>query len=66
MTVALRTCEGLNLKNLSARHRQYCLENAQHFIDDGLLKLSHDNHQLSLTRRGLFISDMIMSDLMLV
>ena len=44
----------------------YCLENAQHFIDDGLLKLSHDNHQLSLTRRGLFISDMIMSDLMLV
>ena len=66
VTVALRTCEGLNLKNLSARHRQYCLENAQHFIDDGLLKLSHDNHQLSLTRRGLFISDMIMSDLMLV
>ena len=66
VTVALRTCEGLNLKNLSARHRQYCLENAQHFIDDGLLKLSHDNHHLSLTRRGLFISDMIMSDLMLV
>ena len=66
VTVALRTCEGINLKNLSARHRQYCLENAQHFIDDGLLKLSHDNHQLSITRRGLFISDMIMSDLMLV
>ena len=66
VTVALRTCEGINLKNLSARHRQYCLENAQHFIDDGLLKLSHGNHQLSLTRRGLFISDMIMSDLMLV
>ena len=66
VTVALRTCEGINLKNLSARHRLYCLENAQHFIDDGLLKLSHDNHQLSLTRRGLFISDMIMSDLMLV
>ena len=66
VTVALRTCEGLNLKNLSARHRQYCLENAQHFIDDGLLKLSHGNDQLSLTRRGLFISDMIMSDLMLV
>ena len=66
VTVALRTCEGINLKNLSARHRQYCLENAQHFIDDGLLKLSHGNDQLSLTRRGLFISDMIMSDLMLV
>lgn len=66
VTVALRTCEGLNLKNLSARHRQYCLENAQHFIDDGLLKLSHGKDQLSLTRRGLFISDMIMSDLMLV
>ncbi len=66
VTVALRTCEGINLKNLSARHRLYCLENAQHFIDDGLLKLTHDNHQLSLTRRGLFISDMIMSDLMLV
>jgi len=66
VTVALRTREGISLGNLSARHRQYCLENAQHFIDDGLLKLSPDNSSLSLTRRGLFISDMIMSDLMLV
>ena len=47
VTVALRTCEGINLKNLSARHRQYCLENAQHFIDNGLLKLSHDNHLMA-------------------
>ena len=66
ITVSLRTCEGIRLKDLSARHRQYCLRNAQHFIDDDLLKFSPDKNNLSLTRRGLFISDMIMSDLMLV
>jgi oxygen-independent coproporphyrinogen-3 oxidase len=64
VTVALRTREGLNLTRLSETHRQYCLENAKCFIDDGLLRI--DGDRLHLTRRGLFVSDMIMSELMMV
>ena len=61
ITVALRTCEGLDLSTLSDRHRDYCIKNARRFIDSGLLRL-HNNH-LILTRAGLFVSDMIMSEL---
>ena len=64
ITVALRTSNGLDLTNLSNRHRRYCLKEAQRFLDDGLLLL-HDNH-LSLTRKGLFVSDYIMSSLIMV
>jgi len=64
ITIALRTCEGLDLGRLSERHRNYCLENAQRYITDGLLTL--DDSHLRLTRQGLFVSDMIMSGLMLV
>ena len=62
ITVALRTSRGLDLKALSPKHRTYCLENAQRYLDDGLLERTQDNH-LRLTRRGLFVSDMIMSNL---
>lgn len=62
ITVALRTSRGLDLQALSPKHRTYCLENAQRYLDDGLLELTQDNH-LRLTRRGLFVSDMIMSNL---
>lgn len=65
----LRTCEGINLDDLSNRfgHNSldFCRAAAQHYIDDGLLELTAQNH-LRLTRRGLFISDMIMSDMMKV
>ena len=64
VTVALRTHEGLDLNNLSERHRSYCLKNARRYIDDGFLRLSSDH--LSLTRRGLFVSDMIMAELMMI
>ena len=64
ITVALRTCDGLNLTTLSDRHRRYCLKEAQRFLDDGLLQL-HDN-RLTLTRKGLFVSDYIMSTLIMV
>ena len=64
LTTALRTREGLNLSHLTERHRSYCLSRARRFIDDHLLKLT-DEH-LAFTRRGLFVSDMVMSDLMLV
>ena len=62
ITVALRTSRGLDLQALSPKHRTYCLENAQRYLDDGLLELTQDN-RLRLTRRGLFVSDMIMSNL---
>ena len=62
ITVALRTSRGLDLKALSPKHRTYCLENAQRYLDDGLLERTQGN-RLRLTRRGLFVSDMIMSNL---
>ena len=61
VTVALRTKEGICLDRLSEPHRTYCLQNAQRFINDGLM--TTDGHDLKLTRKGLFVSDMIMSEL---
>ena len=61
ITVALRTREGLDLHTLSAQYRTYCEREAQRFIDDGLLAL--DGSHLHLTRKGLFVSDYIMSSL---
>ena len=64
ITTFLRTREGLNLDKLSVQHRRYCLREAQQYIDSGLLRLTPDRH-LSLTREGLFVSDMVMSALIL-
>lgn len=64
ITVALRTCDGLDLDSLTDKQRQYCMQNAQRHLESGLLRL--DNQRLVLTKDGLFVSDMIMSDLMLV
>ena len=64
ITVALRTSDGLDLTTLSDRHRCYCMKEAQRFLNDGLLKLS--DNRLTLTRKGLFVSDYIMSTLVLV
>ena len=64
VTVALRTCEGLDLSKLTPKQRTYCLANAQRHMDAHLLRLQ-DCH-LSLTKEGLFVSDMVMSDLILV
>ena len=64
ITTALRTSDGLDLSTLSDRHRRYCLREAQPFICDGLLRLNGD--RLTLTRRGLFVSDMVMAALVYV
>ena len=64
LTVALRTRDGLDLNKLSERHRNYCLHEAQHYIDDRLLNLQ--DHHLALTKAGLFVSDMIISNLMYI
>ena len=64
ITVGLRTCEGISLDTLSKKHKDYCIKNARRYLDDGLLEIV-DQH-LRLTRSGLFVSDMVMSDLMMV
>ena len=74
ITVALRTKEGIDLSLLSDKHRDYCMKNARRYLDDGLLELDETvlgdinspTTHLHLTRRGLFVSDMVMSDLMMV
>ncbi|MBQ0074750.1 MAG: radical SAM family heme chaperone HemW [Prevotella sp.] len=64
VTTALRTKKGINLSNLSKEHYIYIKRNARKSIENGLLKID-DNH-IHLTRKGLFISDSIMSDLIFV
>ena len=64
ITVALRTSDGLDLTTLSEKHRSYCLKEAQRYIGDGLLR--QDGNRLVLTRKGLFVSDMVMSGLIYV
>ena len=64
ITVALRTSDGLDLTTLSEKHRNYCLKEAQRYISDGLLK--RVDNRLVLTRKGLFVSDMVMSGLIYV
>ena len=65
VTVALRTREGLDLRALQPKYRDYAIKNARRFISDGLLQLSASDH-LALTRKGLFVSDMIMSELIYI
>jgi len=64
ITTALRTREGLFLKDLQPHYREYLLKQAEKFITQDLLKIEGD--KLSLTRKGIYISDSIMSDLMYV
>ena len=64
ITTALRTSDGLDLATLSDRHRHFCLREAQPYLSDGLLR-QQDSH-IMLTREGLFVSDMVMSALMMV
>lgn len=60
---ALRTREGITFDTLEPKYRDYLLGSARRYIDDGELELS--DGRLSLTRKGIYISDMIMSDLMI-
>ncbi len=63
---ALRTCEGLNLRLLSDEQRTYCIEQAQQFIDtkEKSPLLERNGDYMRLTRQGLFVSNMVMSELM--
>lgn len=61
ITTALRTREGLNLDDLPQKYREYALVNARNSISEHLLEAT-DSH-IRLTREGLFVSDMVMSEL---
>ena len=64
ITTALRTSDGLDLTTLTEGHRRHCLHEAEPFLKNDLLKFT--GSRLVLTRRGLFVSDMVMSQLMMV
>lgn len=64
----LRTREGISLAEMETRfgaeRKDYCIENARRHIASGRLVMEGDT--LRLSREGLFVSNDIMSDLMLV
>lgn len=62
--LSLRTCEGIALSSLCSDDRDYLLSLADKYIIDGLLLLTADH--LLLSRQGIFVSNMIISDLMRV
>ena len=62
--LSLRTCEGVDLSTLQPADRTYLLSLAQKYIGNRLLIAEGDH--LRLSNEGLFVSDMIMSDLMKV
>ena len=64
ITTAMRTREGVDLQHLRPEYRGYALCCAKNDIANGLLEIV-DSH-LRLTRQGLFVSDMVMSNLMRV
>lgn len=64
ITTVLRTKEGIFLPSLEPRYHKYLMENAKTAINNGLLQID-DNH-IHLTRQGLFVSDDVMSDLVIV
>ena len=65
---SIRTCWGMSLSHLLSMYGEelyrYCLRMAKPHLEQGVLEISEDI--LKLTRKGIFISDGIMSDLMWV
>ena len=65
----LRTSDGLPLKwmeeNFSAKLNRYMLKNAQRHLDAGTLTTTDDD-SIRLTKKGIFISDAIIRDLIYI
>ena len=68
ITTALRTCDGITLMKMEQEFGKELadrlLQEAQSHISRGLMKIK--NGRLSLTREGLYISDDVMSDFMII
>ena len=64
---SLRTRKGLDMQELRMKfgenYYDYCLKNARKYLNDEAL-MTLDNGIMKLRKRGIFISDMIMEDLM--
>ena len=65
ITTALRTKEGIYLNTLQEDYVQYLLEQSSDFIKEGTMIKTSDN-RLALTRKGYYISDAIMAELIKV
>ena len=65
ITTALRTKEGIHLNTLQEDYVQYLLEQSSEFIKEGTMIKTSDN-RLALTRKGYYISDAIMAELIKV
>ena len=65
ITTALRTKEGIHLNTLQEDYVQYLLEQSSDFIKEGTMIKTSDN-RLALTRKGYYISDAIMAELIKV
>ena len=65
ITTALRTKEGIHLNTLQEDYAQYLLEQSSEFIKEGTMIKISDN-RLALTRKGYYISDAIMAELIKV
>lgn len=63
---SLRTIGGLDLQLLTKTQRSYCLDMATRYTDSCLLVHDQEKDRLRLTRDGLFVSDMVIADLMMV
>lgn len=65
---SIRTCWGMSLSFLQSMYGenlyQYCLQMASSHLEQGVLEIKED--ALKLTKKGIFISDRIMSDLLWV
>ena len=70
ITTALRTSNGIDLKKTEKEFGKSYLEKLLHEanskIQRGLMKIDNKNYRLSLTRKGIYISDDIMGDFMIV
>lgn len=68
ITTALRTSDGIDLEKMGKEFgdqlASQMMQEAEKHIHRGLMKIS--NGKLSLTHQGLYISDDIMSDFMIV
>ena len=64
ITTALRTSDGLELNMLDGAHKAYLLECAKPYLQSGQLEITEG--RVRITAKGIFVSDMIMSDLMKV
>lgn len=60
----LRTADGISLDILTTEQREYLMSQAQRHINNGNLEI--DDHRIRLTRQALFVSDSIMTDLIMI